>query len=957
MKRSDTRICLVAVISLLLSVIWHCSASAAVAPIIEALGEIRQPYVLVTPGRVDVDASGNLYVTDARLMAVVKFDKYGNLVRSFTGVPVSGSGLAVTPDGSRIYVAGRNVVTILDGITGEAVGSLGSGAGEFSHAGEIDLDASGRIFVADSASKYVKVYGAEDSAFQYQFGGNGTGAGQFKTIWTLSVDEQAGEVYAADVQNSRIQVFDLAGVLRRTLTAASGFGSPAMTYFGGIAFDRSGRGYFLESFRSQVRILGLPTSYLSTYAEVGYGIGQLSGPLDAVFDPATGRLFVSCDGARIEIFGIDGGQNPVNANEKPGLPSLLSPVGDSEVASSNPALFYQNATDPDGDLLVYDVRVFRGEEVVGEYVGLPEGEGTSYAQVDIALEENARYQWSAQAFDGEDASGWTGLESFYVNAVQEPPSTPIPVVPQDDEILDGEGNLSWQASADPDPFDTVGYVLEIANDPSFASPLLEEAVEGTTVALKELSSYGALDDGGAYFWRVKAVDNHGVSSAPSEAGRFLYDTTLLVVTANMPGAKVYVGGNHAYAGRFIGQTPLELRDFPAGPSSVIVERAGLEPFVAQIRPGFRENVGIYAEMVPAIAPTDLKASPFEAGGEKLVLSGDAAPFAVDFDNDGLIDLLTADSSGAMTLFKGAITAEGKFYYSAGVSLDLPLIPGAIPFVADWDNDGRKDILVGGDDGTVRLFRNTGTEEAPAFAGGTYLQAGGAPIAVGAAAAPAVIDLDGDGHKDLVVGSASGAVVWLRNTAEDAAPQLAYAGTLISLSSPVAPFFVDWDANGDKELLLAASEHVYRYVRRSDGSFSPVEVLSVGSDLLGKNGNSVSGAFSMGDRLRIFALDADGKKGKDLIIGNAGGEVRLVNSNGSEPVPAFTGALLDKVSQIAQMVRESAPELVSLINDIEAAIEVGDFKGCRHLLRSLTTSVDGGTELAAMSEELEGLLQF
>ena len=72
----------------------------------------------------------------------------------------------------------------------------------------------------------------------------------------------------------------------------------------------------------------------------------------------------------------------------------------------------------------------------------------------------------------------------------------------------------------------------------------------------------------------------------------------------VPGAKVYVGGNHGYAGRFVGEAPLELRDFPAGPASVVVERAGFETFVAQVRPGDRENVNVYAEMVTAIAPSD-----------------------------------------------------------------------------------------------------------------------------------------------------------------------------------------------------------------------------------------------------------------------------------------------------------------------------------------------------------------
>jgi DNA-binding beta-propeller fold protein YncE len=951
--------CLAAVISLLLGVIWHTPASAAVAPVIKSLGRISQG--LSVPGRLDVDEAGSVYVADAGKKAVFKYDKFGVLVTTYAAVPAAGTGLAVTPDGSRLYVSGRDVVTILDGATGAAIGHLGAGAGEFVYAGEIDLDASGYVFAADSATKYIRVYDP-DGAFQYQFGGLGTTAGTFRSIWGLAVDERAGEVYVADVQTygtsyPKIQVFDLAGTYRRALLATNGFGSVPIKFFSGFGFDASGRGYFLDSFGNDMRVLGLPSTYLKTFANPGYGVGQLNSPKDVVFDPTTSRLFVVCDGSRIEIFGIDGGQNPVAANEVPSVPVPASPVADSEVASVTPELLWQNATDPDGDALTYDVRVLQDGATVAEYAGLPEGEGTSFALVDVALTENGRYQWAVQSFDGEDASGWSEPQSFYVNATQEAPSVPVLLSPLAGETLAGDGLLSWQASVDPDPFDSLGYVVEIDADPAFGAVLIEQPVAGTSVTLADLSAYGDLEDGTTYFWRVKALDNHDVASEGSEAGSFLYDTTLLAVTANMPGAKVYLGGNNGYAGRYLGEAPLEARDFPVGAASVVVERAGFEPFVAQVRPLDGENVAVYAELVPAIAPADLKARPVQAGGADIIVGGESAPFAVDFDNDGLTDLLVAEASGALTLYRKALTAEGLEYFSQGESLGLPLVPGASPVVADWDNDGRKDILAGGADGTVTLFLNTGAEDAPAFGAGVLLQASGVPIVVGAAAVPAVIDLDGDGAKDLAVGSASGAVRLYANVGSDAAPQLSAAGNLLTLSSPVAPFFADWDGDGRRELLIAASEHLYRYVRKADGAYAPVEVLSIGSDLLnGSNGKSAKGAFSLGDRLRLFAFDADGVKGKDLLVGNAAGEVRLVASHGAEKVATFAGALADKVSQIDGLVRESAPELLPQVADIAAAVEAGDLKEAGRLTKTLAASVPAGTEIAKAVAELDALLR-
>jgi len=910
------------------------------------------------PGRIDVDASGAIYVTDASKAVVVKYDKYGKFIRHYKGVPVSGGGVAVTPDGGRIYVSGVDRVSVLDGNTGALVAQLDG----FTSAGEIDLDSAGFVFAADAGAMAIRVYNPQGE-FQYQFGSRGINPGQFWSIWAMSVDETANEVYVADIatystSQPKVQVFDLAGNLKRSLPATTGFGTPAITFFGGITFDRSGRAYFPDTFRNQIRILGLPTAFLQNFGVSGFAQGQLSSPVDSIFDPLTGRLFVTNDGARIEIFGVDGAQNPVNANVKPGLPVPLSPVGGSEVASATPELRFQNAVDPDGNTLSYQVRLFSAGEVAADYSSIPETTAESAVTVTTDLAENGRYEWAVQAFDGKDVSGWSDLNAFYVNAVQEAPAAPVPTLPESGSTVDGASVLAWQGSTDPDPFDAVtGYVLEIAEEPTFVSPVLKQPLEATSVELATLTGYAKLVDGSTYFWRVASVDNHEQVSEPSAVSDFVYDTTLLKVSANVPGASVYLSGNHGYAGQYLGEAPLVIPDFAVGAASILVQRAGFEPFIAQINPALHDNVSVYAPLAPAVMPADLKARSLAAGGVTIQLNGDAAPFAVDFDNDGDIDLLAGDASGVVTLYRGEVALDGTLSYAAGVSLGLPPMAGAVPFAADWNNDGRKDLIVGQADGTVKLYLNAGTEDAPAFGEGSYLAADGVPINVVAAAAPAVVDLDGDGDKDLVVGSASGALAVFRNVGTDEEPQLTAGGNLVRLASPVAPFFTDWDGDGVLELLLSASEHLYLYEPQADGTYAAAGVLTVGAELTGGNGKTKSGTYSLGDNLRVFAFEADGKRGKDLYIGNAAGEIRFARSYGKSFVPAYSAALLEKVSQIEEAVRVEVPALIDNVTAISAAIQSGDFAAALLASEALEALLTPGTELAKSLGELSALLRY
>lgn len=255
------------------------------------LGEGR----LQKPRAMAIDADDRLYLVDMTARIQV-FDRDGKFLRGWqTPEHANGrpTGLSFDRQG-RLLVADTHYFRVLvysqDGELVQTMGGTpGHEPGQFGLVTDAVQDRDGNYYVAEYG-EYDRIQKlSPEGEFILQWGGHGSGPGQFRRPQGICLDED-DSLWVADACNHRVQQFDRAGKLL-TCWGEEGAAAGRLSYPYDVALDRDGHLLVCEYGNNRIQRFARDGRSLGVWGSHGRAVGQMHNPWSVVCDRA-GTVFV-----------------------------------------------------------------------------------------------------------------------------------------------------------------------------------------------------------------------------------------------------------------------------------------------------------------------------------------------------------------------------------------------------------------------------------------------------------------------------------------------------------------------------------------------------------------------------------------------------------------------------------------------------------------------------------------
>ena len=276
----------------------------------------------------------------------------------------------------------------------------------------------------------------------------------------------------------------------------------------------------------------------------------------------------------------------------------------------------------------------------------------------------------------------------------------------------------------------------------------------------------------------------------------------------------------------------------------------------------------------------------QMGGDAIAMAGHAAVRCFDWHGDRDLDLLVGDGEGRVWCFVNEAGADAP----AAFTRKEPVVAGdraawgrgyTGAVLHDCTADRLPDLIVAHSDNRVSIHQNVGTRKEPRFA----RECLDVVVQKGCQGRVDVADWDGDGRPDLITGAFGGDVQWHRNVGTKRTPEFAAGEPLcdIRIAYNSHPRIYDFDRDGTLDLLLGVNwgtVTLYRNIgsktapRLAGGKQLCWAASGKGLNLRQQNGDDTTPELADLDRDGVLDLISGGKNGKLFVMRGVGAKDRV-----------------------------------------------------------------------------------
>ncbi len=170
----------------------------------------------------------------------------------------------------------------------------------------LDVDAAGRIYVADIGAKSVVVYGP-DRTFLRRIGGDKW----FSRLSSVTVDPAGTRIFAVDLggvssEQHQVRVFDAVSGAHLMDIGKRGSGPGEFNLPRDLAIGKDGRLYVVDGGNFRVVVFDKDGRYLHSFGSVGKQYGQFARPKEVAVDRDGNVYVVDTAFGNFQIFNPDG---------------------------------------------------------------------------------------------------------------------------------------------------------------------------------------------------------------------------------------------------------------------------------------------------------------------------------------------------------------------------------------------------------------------------------------------------------------------------------------------------------------------------------------------------------------------------------------------------------------------------------------------------------------------------